>query len=96
MNVLQDPASGPKYWIRAPTFPIKVEGNVNIAVTDSSGFGVFLQFLEGFPGIPAFSIQSLPLICCEKLFIQCLVVSQSNCYIYICKIYMFDFAHGKG
>lgn len=51
-----------------------------------------LQLLEGTLGLPALSIWSLSLDYCQKLFIQCLVFSQSHCCLYTC---VFDFVYWR-
>lgn len=57
---------------RAPTYAVNMEGNVNIGAC-SCGLESSHSSWRA-PGFPAFSVLSF--ICCQKLFIQHLVVSQ--------------------
>lgn len=61
-----DIAGRPKHLNRAPIHPVEVERDVNNGAHWLYHHGEFPQLPEGFCSFPAFSSQSLSLICCSE------------------------------
>lgn len=77
-------AGRPKHRNRAPPCPIKVEGDVNNGAYQHLWFRGFSQLFESSYGFPAFSIWSLPPVCCSEA-----VHSTLSCLSGVIALYTF-------
>lgn len=78
-----DPASRPKHQYGVPACPKEVEGaEVGLLSYSTQRPRKFLRLLEESHDLPAFSVQSLSLVCCQSCSFSTQLSCRSNCYLY--------------